>query len=68
MTIRSTRNEGIFGSSREVRGEGKELVLAGASEALAVLAEARDIDARATFQTTTPANDFNGTRVRAFVP
>lgn len=54
--IRSTRNEGIVTVARELKGEGIELVLAGADEASAVPTEVRDTDARAAFQTTTPSN------------
>ena len=61
MSIRSTVNEGIQRVVRTGRGEGINLVLAGASEALAVLDEKRKVDTPEVFQTTTPASDFNGT-------
>ena len=67
--IRGTLNEGISCSAKDpavvagsgVNGESYELVLAGAAEATAVRTEKRDIDARATFQTATPSDSFNGT-------
>ena len=67
--IRSTQNESISSATKQVvdptanpgiAGESYETVLAGIDEANAVITEARDIDARAAFQTTTPSAGFNG--------
>jgi len=63
--IRSTKNGTILSNLKDrastpIQSASIEHVLAGASEALAVVAEAKDIDARATYQTTTPSNGHNG--------
>ena len=60
MTIRGTQNQSIKGNVRSVLSESFELILAGASEALAVTVDAREIDTPAAFQTTLPSNDHNG--------
>ena len=63
MTIRGTVNGGFKRVKRSVQGESISLVLAGISEAAAVVTEAREIDTPATFQTATPGRKFNGTVV-----
>ena len=63
--IRSTKNGTILSNLKDrtgtpIQSASIEHVLAGADEANAVVAEKRDIDARATYQTTTPSNGHNG--------
>ena len=65
MTIRSTKNASIISKQKQIhgkpmQGEGREHVLAGASEAAAVGTEKRDIDDRAAYQSTTPSEAHNG--------
>ena len=65
MTKRATVNATQQRVKRDATGtrEGFETVLAGASEALAVTIEQRGNATPATFNTTNPSGDFNGTVV-----
>ena len=70
--IRGTHNEGISSQSKTkystltriktgIVGEGIELVLAGATEGAAVIAEKTDTQDKAAFQTAFTSEPFNGT-------